>query len=76
MCLGTPAKLVAVGDLVGTVEVLGEVRDVGLHLLDEPVSVGDWVLVHLGFARRRIALEDVAETLAIFAEISGATPRS
>lgn len=71
MCLGTPARVVAVGDLVGTVEVRGERRDVGMALLDEPVEVGDWVIVHLGFAMRRIAPEDVEETLAVFAEIAG-----
>jgi hydrogenase expression/formation protein HypC len=71
MCLGTPARVVTAGDFVGTVEMRGEVHDVALHLLDEPVAPGDWVLVHLGFARRRIALDELADTLAAYAQITG-----
>jgi hydrogenase expression/formation protein HypC len=41
-------------------------RHVALDIVDEAVSVGDHVLVHVGFAIRRIAPEDLAETLAFF----------
>jgi len=54
-------------------------RKVALDVVDEDVVVGDYVLVHVGFAIRRIAPEDVAETLAFFEamaneDLEGLTP--
>jgi hydrogenase expression/formation protein HypC len=48
------------------VDFRGVRRRVALDIVDEPVAVGDHVLVHVGFAIRRIAPEDLAETLAFF----------
>jgi hydrogenase expression/formation protein HypC len=41
-------------------------RKVALDIVDEPVAVGDHVLVHVGFAIRRIAPADLEQTLAFF----------
>lgn len=70
MCLGVPGKVLRVDDLVGTVDCLGDERTVGLQLLDEPAAVGDYVLVHLGFAVRHIPDDEVEEALAFFAELT------
>jgi len=70
MCLGAPGRVVSVDDFVGVVDCLGEQRTVGLQLLDEPAVVGDYVLVHLGFAVRHIPDDEVAEALAFFDELN------
>ena len=79
MCLGVPGKIVAIAGASASaggagptaiVDFGGVRRLVGLDLVDEPVAVGDHVLVHVGFAIRRIAPEDLEETLAFFAAMS------
>jgi hydrogenase expression/formation protein HypC len=62
--------LVSIDDFVGVVDCLGDQRTVGLQLLDEPPAVGDYVLVHLGFAVRRIPDDEVDETLSFFASLA------
>ncbi len=49
MCLAVPAQLIAVNDAIGTVELTGATRDCSLLLVPE-AKVGDWLLVHAGFA--------------------------
>jgi hydrogenase expression/formation protein HypC len=73
MCLGAPGRIVAMGDLVATVDFWGVRREVALPIVDEPVAVGDYVLVHVGFAIRRIPPEDVAATLALYQELAEET---
>lgn len=70
MCLGVPGRIVSIDDLVGVVDFWGVQRRVALSIVDEPVAVGDYVLVHVGFAIRRIPEEDVESTLAFFASMS------
>jgi hydrogenase expression/formation protein HypC len=74
MCLAIPGKIVElVADTpLGVVEVTGVRRRVDLGLLqDEPPQVGDWVLIHVGFAMSRISereAEDQMRTLRILGE--------
>jgi hydrogenase expression/formation protein HypC len=67
MCLGIPGQVVAVTDpaeYLATVEVSGVQRSISIRLLaDEGVDVGDWVLVHVGFAMAKIDEAEAAETL-------------
>ncbi len=67
MCLGIPGQVVELGDpqeYLATVDVSGARRAVSIRLLaDEGVEVGDWVLVHVGFAMAHIDEEEAAETL-------------
>ncbi|MBI2390875.1 MAG: HypC/HybG/HupF family hydrogenase formation chaperone [Deltaproteobacteria bacterium] len=70
MCLGVPGKIVSIDDMLGVVDFWGVQREVALHIVDEPVAVGDYVLVHVGFAIRRIPPEDIARTLEFFEELS------
>lgn len=63
MCLGIPGQVVAMADDqpdVGIVDVSGVTRRISLALLDD-VVIGDWVLIHVGFA---MALIDEAEARA------------
>jgi hydrogenase expression/formation protein HypC len=75
MCLAIPGKIIElVPDIpnLGVVEVTGVRRKVDLGLLaDEPPEVGDWVLIHVGFAMSKISESEAADqmrTLAILGE--------
>ncbi len=60
MCLAVPAQIIDLDNTASTarVDVLGATRDVNTLLVDDDVTVGDWVVVHVGFA---IGLIDPAE---------------
>ena len=66
MCLGVPGLVVEVDELTALVDFWGAKRRVRLDLVDEPVSLGDYVLNHVGFAIRRIPPEDVQTTLELY----------
>ena len=77
MCLGIPGCIVSIDnadDLVATVDVSGVRRQINIScIVDEahPVEscVGDWVLVHVGFAMSRINEAEAAETLRLLREL-------
>jgi hydrogenase expression/formation protein HypC len=74
MCLALPARLVEkLSPEVGIVEAGGVKKEVSLALLDA-VEVGDYVIVHVGYALNRLDVEEAERTLALFAEISAAQP--
>ncbi|HPG28611.1 MAG TPA: HypC/HybG/HupF family hydrogenase formation chaperone [Myxococcota bacterium] len=75
MCLGVPGRVVAIDGLNATVEFWGTRRDVRLDVVDVDVSVGDYVLNHVGFAIRRIPEEEIEETLALYDRILGELER-
>ena len=69
MCLGIPGEVVELvpgrADLA-TVDVSGVRRAISISLLGEDqVQVGDWVLVHVGFAMSKIDEEEAAVTLRL-----------
>jgi hydrogenase expression/formation protein HypC len=69
VCLGIPARLVAVtGPGLATAEVSGVRREVSTALVPE-ADVGDWVLVHVGFALHTIDEAEAARTLALLEQI-------
>lgn len=80
MCLGIPGRIVSIDDAalrLATVDVSGVRRQINIACIvdDEhpPEScVGDWVLVHVGFAMSRIDEEQAAATLRILAELGEA----
>ncbi|BDG09165.1 HypC/HybG/HupF family hydrogenase formation chaperone [Anaeromyxobacter paludicola] len=69
MCLGVPGKVLAIDGMNATVDFFGVKKELRLDVVDEPVSVGDYVLNHVGFAIRRIPPDEVGETLAMFDQI-------
>jgi hydrogenase expression/formation protein HypC len=77
MCLGIPGCIVSIDnadDLVATVDVSGVRRQINIScIVDEahPVEscVGNWVLVHVGFAMSRINEAEAAETLRLLREL-------
>lgn len=68
MCLAIPALVTAVlADDMATVSLGGVVKTVSVALLDE-VAVGDYVLLHVGYALHKISEEEAERTLAMMAE--------
>lgn len=66
MCLAIPSKVISKDDFSATVDVCGARRDVNLMLLAEEVEVGDYVLVHAGFAMQKVDREAAEESLKFF----------
>ena len=66
MCLGVPGQVVEVRDREAVVDFWGLRRIVKLEILTEPVSPGDYIVDHAGYAIRRIAPEDVADTVMMY----------
>lgn len=74
MCLGIPAQIVefTAGD-VAKVSVAGVTRNVNVALvLPDGIAVGDWVLVHVGFAMSRIDEREAQETLDLLRQLGDA----
>jgi len=77
MCLGIPGKIIEITDaekLTAKVDVSGVKREVNIACVvseDHPAEkcIGDWVLVHVGFAMSRIDQEEAERTLAILSEL-------
>ena len=69
MCLAIPARVVELreGDNA-VVDLAGMRKEISLALVDG-VAVGDYVIVHVGYALNKLDPEEAAKTLAIFAEI-------
>ena len=80
MCLGIPGRIVKIDDVakkLATVDVSGIKRQVNIACIvsdEHPVNscVGDWVLVHVGFAMSRIDEAEVAQTMKILTELGEA----
>lgn len=66
MCLAIPSKIVEKNDLLATVDVCGARREVNLMLLADEVDVGDYVLVHAGFAMQKVDHEAAQSSLSFF----------
>lgn len=80
MCLGIPGQIVEIRDAqarLGIVEIAGVRREVNLScVLQDGVSVqdciGQWVLVHVGFAMAVIDEQEAQRTLALLEELADA----
>jgi hydrogenase expression/formation protein HypC len=67
MCIAIPMNVKEINGNMGVVESQGVKRDVGLMLMDD-VKVGDWVLIHAGFAISKLNQEEAEETMALLRE--------
>jgi len=70
MCLAAPAQVISISDNTAVVDYNGVRTAARLDTLTEPVAVGDYVLVHTGFAIRRLSPADGEETLRLFDELA------
>ncbi len=74
MCLAYPMQITAIDGLSAHCEARGVERDVSLFMLrDEPPAVGDFVMVSLGQAVRRVSPEDARLSWELFDQILGAS---
>jgi hydrogenase expression/formation protein HypC len=64
MCLAVPAKIVGLNGATATISVEGALREVDVSLIEEP-RLGDYVLVHAGFAIHKWDRSEVEELEAI-----------
>jgi hydrogenase expression/formation protein HypC len=67
VCLGIPGRVVELDDAndhLARVDVAGVVRSINVGLLeDDPATVGDWVLIHVGFAMAKIDQREAAQAM-------------
>jgi hydrogenase expression/formation protein HypC len=78
MCLGIPGKIVEIIDedlLLAKADVSGVRRNINIGLVhheDEQVAVGDWVLIHVGFAMSKLDEAEAQATLEVLRELGDA----
>ncbi len=70
MCWSVPGVIVEIKDNIATVELSGLRREVGLDLITDPV-VGDYVLVHAGYALQKVDEEKARFTIEFFKKGAG-----
>lgn len=72
MCLSIPSKIkeIKVESNSAIVDTMGVLREVSLDLMDiNELAVGDYLLIHIGFAMNKIDTEDALESLKVYEEI-------
>lgn len=71
MCMAVPSRVVALDGVMATVESYGSQRQVSLMLLDEEVSIGDYLLIRAGgLDFERIEAEQALQALALMDELA------
>ena len=68
MCLGIPMKIISIDGTDIVAEVDGVKRNASLMILDEKVELGDYVVVHAGFAISKLDEAEALETLELMRE--------
>jgi hydrogenase expression/formation protein HypC len=77
MCLGIPGKIIEIfehdGLLMGKIDINGVVREICLTYVPE-AKIGDYALIHVGFALNLLSESEALETLALLREIASTEP--
>jgi len=71
MCLAIPSRIVRIDGQIAIIDVSGVQRQAGLMLLED-VQVGDYVIVHAGFAITKLDAEAAQETLKLLRQAADA----
>jgi hydrogenase expression/formation protein HypC len=69
MCLAVPMKVISKNETSGIAEMSGVKREINFMLLPE-AKIGDYVIVHAGFAIQRLNEGEAHKTLELFKEIA------
>ena len=69
MCLAIPARLISIKNRMGTVDMEGAQRDISLLLLED-AKIGDYVIVHAGFAIHRVDEGKALASLKLLREMA------
>jgi hydrogenase expression/formation protein HypC len=71
MCLAVPAEVLELRENdMALVSIGGAQREISVMLLEDALSVGDYVLLHVGFAIERVDREEAMKTLDLLRELS------
>jgi hydrogenase expression/formation protein HypC len=62
MCLAVPSRIIEINDTVAKVDVDGVTRETSIMLIDD-AKIGDYVIVHAGFAISKVDEEAALQTL-------------
>ena len=68
MCLSVPARIIAINGSMADVSAGGAMFKAGLQMVED-VKVGDYILLHAGFAIQKISEKEAAETLELLKEM-------
>lgn len=71
MCLAIPAVIMEKRGKWARADIGGVEREISLELIDKPAEVGDYVLLHAGFAIHKLDKDDAEETLRLMREVLG-----
>ena len=71
MCISFPGRIIAFKEdnCLAVIEIGGTQREVSLGLLDEPVTLDDYLLCHAGFAIHKIDADEAQKSLALLQEL-------
>ena len=70
MCLAIPMQITQINGFEARCSAKGVMRQVSLFMLqDEPIGIGDWVLIHVGYAIQKISAEEARESWELFDEL-------
>ncbi|MBI5847679.1 MAG: HypC/HybG/HupF family hydrogenase formation chaperone [Nitrospirae bacterium] len=69
MCLAIPSKIIEKDQFRAVVDVYGARREINLMLMAEEVEIGDYVLVHAGFALQKVDESAAQEALKVISAI-------
>jgi hydrogenase expression/formation protein HypC len=70
MCLSIPSKVVDIDEYnMATVDTMGIQRHVSLDLIADEINLGDYILIHVGFAMNKIDEEEALQSLEVYKEV-------
>ncbi len=70
MCLAIPAEVVQIEDEMATVRIGDALRKASLMLLPEPARLGDYLIIHAGFALHKVDPQEAQESLRLLREMA------
>jgi len=70
MCIAVPSKIIEINNSLATVDVYGARKEISLLLLPEEAKIGDYVLVHAGFAIQKVDEAAARDALNLLQELS------
>jgi len=70
MCLSIPSKIEKIDENnMATVDTMGVKRDISLDLMNDDVQIGDYILIHVGFAMNKIDKVEAEQSLKVYEEM-------
>jgi hydrogenase expression/formation protein HypC len=74
MCLSVPAEIISIDGQMAKASVGGAIREISLQLVED-MHIGDFVLLHTGYAIEKISAEEAEETVRLLRELGEAGER-